>query len=100
MKKVTTDLGKIYGKEDKAKALNDELDKNCRYEKTYSKTDKSLMYLLVNEGELSTFGPGGRFGDLLFNTLGFKPADQHVKASPHGQNINNEYITSKDLILF
>ena len=54
------------------------------------------MYLLVNEGELSTFGPGGRFGDLLFNTLGFKPADQHVKASPHGQNINNEYITSKD----
>ena len=38
------------------------------------------MYLLVNEGELSTFGPGGRFGDLLFNTLGFKPADQHVKS--------------------
>ena len=58
------------------------------------------MYLLVNEGELSTFGPGGRFGDLLFNTLGFKPADQHVKASPHGQNINNEYITQKILILF
>ena len=27
MKKVTTDLGKIYGKEDKAKALNDELIK-------------------------------------------------------------------------
>ena len=27
------------------------------------------MYLLVNEGELSTFGPGGRFGDLLFNSL-------------------------------
>ena len=25
--KVTTDLGKIYGKEDKAKALNDELIK-------------------------------------------------------------------------
>ena len=67
--KVTTDLGKIYGKEDKAKALNDELDKNCRYEKRTAKTDKSLMYLLVNEGELSTFGPGGRFGDLLFNTL-------------------------------
>ena len=37
MKKVTTDLGKIYGKEDKAKALNDELDKNCRYEKRTAK---------------------------------------------------------------
>ena len=97
MKKVTTDLGKIYGKEDKAKALNDELDKKIAdTKKRTAKTDKSLMYLLVNEAELSTFGPGGRFGDLLFNTLGFKPADQHVKASPHGQNINNEYITSKD----
>ena len=31
------------------------------------------MYLLVNEGELSTFGPGGRFGDLIYDTLGFKP---------------------------
>ena len=59
------------------------------------------MYLLVNEGELSTFGPGGRFGDLIYDTLGFKPTDEHVKASPHGQNINNEYITSKitDIIL-
>ena len=27
------------------------------------------MYLLVNEGELSTFGPGGRFGDLIYDTL-------------------------------
>ena len=27
------------------------------------------MYLLVNEGELSTFGPGGRFGGLVFDTL-------------------------------
>ena len=41
------------------------------------------MYLLVNEGELSTFGPGGRFGDLIYDTLGFKPTDEHVKASPH-----------------
>lgn len=65
------------------------------------KLDKKTMYLLVNEGELSTFGPGGRFGDLIYDTLGFKPTDEHVKASPHGQNINNEYITSKnpDIIL-
>ena len=31
--KVTTDLGKIYGKEDKAKALNDELDKKLQIRK-------------------------------------------------------------------
>lgn len=97
MRRVTTNLGKIYGKEDKAKALNDELDKKIADTKSRAqKADKSTMYLLVNEGELSTFGPGGRFGDLVFDTLGFKPTDKHVKASPHGQNINNEYITNKD----
>ena len=37
MKKVTTDLGKIYGKEDKAKALNDELDKKLQIRKRTAK---------------------------------------------------------------
>ncbi|MDO0995643.1 ferrated catecholamine ABC transporter substrate-binding lipoprotein SstD [Staphylococcus borealis] len=102
MKSVTTKLGKIYGKEDKAKSLNDALDKKIADTKAkVEKIDKKTMYLLVNEGELSTFGPGGRFGDLIYNTLAFKPTDMHVKASPHGQNINNEYITTKnpDIIL-
>ena len=63
--------------------------------------NKKVMYLLVNEGELSTFGPGGRFGGLVFDTLGFKPADKKVNKSPHGQNINNEYINKQnpDVIL-
>ena len=84
MKKNTENLGKIYDKEDKAKNFN-----------------KKVMYLLVNEGELSTFGPGGRFGGLVFDTLGFKPADKKVSKSPHGQNINNEYINKQnpDVIL-
>ncbi|MCG2384213.1 ABC transporter substrate-binding protein [Staphylococcus epidermidis] len=83
MKKNTENLGKIYDKEDKAKKIN------------------KVMYLLVNEGELSTFGPGGRFGGLVFDTLGFKPADKKVSKSPHGQNINNEYINKQnpDVIL-
>ena len=58
------------------------------------------MYLLVNEGNYLHLD---QEVDLEFNlhTLGFKPTDEHVKASPHGQNINNEYITSKnpDIIL-
>lgn len=102
MKSVTTKLGKIYGKEDKAKSLIEELNERIADTKAkVEKLDKKTMYLLVNEGKLSTFGPGGRFGDLIYDTLGFKPTNEHVKASPHGQNINNEYITSKnpDIIL-
>lgn len=60
-----------------------------------SKFDKKVMYLLVNEGELSTFGPGSRFGGLVFDTLGFKPVDKYVSKGPHGQNVNNEYINKK-----
>lgn len=97
MKRVTNNLGKIYGKEDKAKSLNESLEKKIDDMKAkVQKNNKKTMYILVNEGELSTFGPGGRFGDLVFDTLGFKPVDNHVKASPHGQNISNEYISNKD----
>ncbi|MGW9856538.1 iron-siderophore transport system substrate-binding protein [Staphylococcus hominis] len=102
MKVNTENLGKIYNKEDKAKDINKKLDQKIADVKKQTKDfDKSVMYLLVNEGELSTYGPGSRFGDLVFDTLDFKPADSKVKPSPHGQNINNEYITKKnpDIIL-
>lgn len=102
MKKNTENLGKIYDKEDKAKEINEDLDEKISEMKDKTKDfDKKVMYLLVNEGELSTYGPNGRFGDLVFNTLGFKPADKNVSNSSHGQNVNNEYITKQnpDVIL-
>ena len=59
------------------------------------------MYLLVNEGELSTFGPGGRFGDLIYDTLDLNLQMSMSKQVHMAKNINNEYITSKnpDIIL-
>lgn len=102
MKKNTNNLGKIYNKEDRAKDINKDLDEKISEMKDKTKKfKKSVMYLLVNEGELSTYGPGGRFGGLVYDTLGFKPVDKNVSDSPHGQNINNEYITKQnpDVIL-
>ncbi len=59
------------------------------------------MYLLVNEGELSTFGPKGRFGGLVYDTLGFNAVDKKVSNSNHGQNVSNEYVNKEnpDVIL-
>ena len=102
MKKNTENLGKIYDKEDKAKDINEDLDEKISEMKDETKKfNKTVMYLLVNEGELSTFGPKGRFGGLVFDTLGFKPTDENVSNSPHGQNVNNEYISkhNPDVIL-
>ncbi|MCD8914144.1 siderophore ABC transporter substrate-binding protein [Staphylococcus simulans] len=97
VKKNAENLGKIYDKEDKAKELNKKLDKKVADMKAKTKDfDKSVMYLLVNEGELSTFGPKERFGSLVYNTLGFKPADEKIKASAHGQNVTNEYVNEKN----
>ncbi|MCG3412677.1 siderophore ABC transporter substrate-binding protein [Staphylococcus massiliensis] len=93
VKTNTDNLGKIFGKEDKAKELNQKLEDKIAGVKAKTKDLKAKgMYLLVNEGELSTYGPGDRFGSLVYDTLGFTPADTDIKQSPHGQVISNEYI--------
>ncbi|WP_419791103.1 ABC transporter substrate-binding protein [Staphylococcus chromogenes] len=97
MKEDTVTLGKIYDKESKAKALNKELDQKIAEVKAKAeKLNEKAMYLLVNEGELSTFGAGDRFGNLVFDTLGFQPVDEKIKKSSHGQNVTNEYVSDKN----
>ena len=88
--------------EDKAKELNKDLDNKIASMKDKTKNfNKTVMYLLVNEGELSTFGPKGRFGGLVYDTLGFNAVDKKVSNSNHGQNVSNEYVNKEnpDVIL-
>ena len=91
-------IGEIYQKEDKVKSLNKKLEDKIASmkEKTKDLKDQKALYLLVNEGELSTFGPGERFGSMIFNTMGFTPADKEIKESNHGQNVTNEYVAEKN----
>lgn len=102
MKQNTENIGKIYDKEVKAKELNKDLDNKIASMKDKTKNfNKTVMYLLVNEGELSTFGPKGRFGGLVYDTLGFNAVDKKVSNSNHGQNVSNEYVNKEnpDVIL-
>ncbi|MCS4487088.1 ferrated catecholamine ABC transporter substrate-binding lipoprotein SstD [Staphylococcus americanisciuri] len=97
MKTNAETIGKIYDKSDEVKKLIDKMDKKIASMKEKTKDlDKTAMYLLVNEGELSTYGAGDRFGSFIYNTLGFKPADDNVKSSKHGQNVTNEYVSEKN----
>lgn len=91
-------LGKIYQKEDKVKSINKKLDDKISSikDKTKDLKDEKAMFLLVNEGELSTFGSGERFGAMIFDTMGFTAADDNIKNSKHGQNVTNEYISEKN----
>ncbi|RXK17671.1 siderophore ABC transporter substrate-binding protein [Macrococcus sp. DPC7161] len=96
IKKNTENLGKVFDKEDKAKALNDALDKKIKEVKQMADKSKDKgLFILANEGELSVFGKGGRFG-FIHDVLGVKEADTNIKAEGHGQVINFEYLNKKN----
>lgn len=86
-------LGTIFGKEAAAtseiKAINDKVEKVR--EQTAAMSEGALI-LLVNDGKISAYGPGSRFG-LIHDVLGFKPADSSIKAEgTHGQTVSFEYV--------
>lgn len=85
-------LGKLFGKEDEANAQLKVLKDNI--EAVKAKTDKTTdraLILLANDGKVSAYGPGSRYG-FIHDTLGFKPADDSIQVSRHGQNITFEYV--------
>ncbi len=56
----------------------------------------NALVVLVNEGQLSAYGKGSRFG-LIHDTFGFKAADDKIEASTHGQSVSYEYVLEKIL---
>ena len=60
-------------------------------QKISGREEKALV-ILVNNGKISTYGRGSRFG-MIFDTLGVKPADENIEVSTHGQEVSYEYIS-------
>ena len=75
---VTT-LGQIFGKENVAKDAK----------------GKTALLVLVNESKISAFGDGSRYG-MVYQKFGFKPIDDSIKSSTHGQSVGFEYILEKN----
>ncbi|MFY9483581.1 MAG: siderophore ABC transporter substrate-binding protein [Tissierellaceae bacterium] len=73
--------GEVEKIDDAIKALNEEA----------SSLDKTALFLMVNEGSLSVYGLGSRYG-MLYNEFGFKPADENIESATHGQKVSFEYI--------
>ncbi|MBS7816483.1 siderophore ABC transporter substrate-binding protein [Wohlfahrtiimonas chitiniclastica] len=91
-----TTLGKLFGKEDVAKAQLAEL--NQEIEKVKAKTEnmpEKALIILANDGKISAYGPGSRFG-FIHDVLGFKPADETIEVSRHGQSVSFEYVMNLD----
>jgi iron complex transport system substrate-binding protein len=89
-------LGKIFDKESVAEAKIADLEKEIDEVKAKAAaSDKKALITLVNEGQLSAYGEGSRFG-IVHDTFGFKPADDKIEASTHGQSVSYEYILEKN----
>ena len=102
MNKVVTMLGQIFGKESEASAKLNELTAEISEIKKSAETlDKNILVLLTNDGKISAYGTGSRFG-WVFTDLGLKSADETIKPSTHGQEVNFEYISEKnpDIIFY
>lgn len=89
-------LGTIFDKEDVAKEKITKLETSIKdvKEKAEKSKEKGLV-TLVNEGSLSAYGEGSRFG-IIHDTFGVALADDKIEASTHGQEVSYEYVLEKN----
>ena len=83
-------------KEDVAKEKITKLETSIKEvkEKAEKSKEKGLV-TLVNEGSLSAYGEGSRFG-IIHDTFGVALADDKIEASTHGQEVSYEYVLEKN----
>lgn len=89
-------IGEIFNKEEEIEKEVNNIEEaiNDLNEKAKS-TDKNALFIMANDGNLSAYGLGSRFG-VLYEEFGLKPVDENIDSSTHGQKISFEYIVEKD----
>lgn len=103
MESFKENMNKIATIFDQADKMNTELASiDTSIENIRAKTtevDSKALIVLATEGKVSAYGPSSRFG-LIHDVFGFKPADEKIEVSTHGQNITFEYIlnTNPDIL--
>lgn len=93
--KNTTTLAEIFNKEAEAeKELVNVKESIDALNQIAADSGKNALIVLANEGSLSAYGPGSRFG-IIHDEMGVTPVDNTIEVSPHGQSISPEYIMEK-----
>lgn len=89
-------LAEIFDKTEEADKKIADLEKEIADIKEQAEaSDQTALVTLVNEGQLSAYGTGSRFG-IVHDTFGFKQADDAIEASTHGQSVSYEYVLEKN----
>lgn len=92
VKRNVSYVAQIFGKVTEAEAKLVELEeKIASVSELASNKEEKALIILTNNGSLSAYGKGSRFG-LIHDTLNVKTADDTIEASTHGQEASYEYI--------
>ena len=90
VQKNITALGTIFDEEKAAEeavaTLNEEIES---VKATTAGISEKTLTLLLNDGSMSAFSTGSRFG-FIYDTLGFTPVDAAIEDSTHGQSVGYE----------
>ena len=99
LKRETTVLGEVFGKQAEAEALNDALDASIARVKSAYSPDTTVMGLIVSGGELGYVAPStGRTIGPMFDVLGLTPALEVPEGTDdhQGDDISVEAIASSN----
>ncbi|WP_106766176.1 siderophore ABC transporter substrate-binding protein [Paenibacillus faecalis] len=89
-------LGQIFGKESQIEEELAAIDEDIKALNDKVKaTGKNALIILANEGKISAYGPGSRFG-ILHDVFGFTAVDPGIEVSTHGKDISSEYIVEQN----
>ncbi|WEG16880.1 siderophore ABC transporter substrate-binding protein [Alkalihalophilus pseudofirmus] len=92
---VTT-LAEIFEKEEEAAEKLAAIEQSIEeLHETATASETSGLLIMANDGDISAYGPGSRFG-LLHDDFGVTPTDDSIEVTNHGQNISFEYIVEQD----
>lgn len=85
-------LGDVFGVPEKAAEAVKNIDEAVTRTKDKAQASgKKALVLLTNDGKVSAYGSGSRFG-LVHDALGVAQADKNIKVGVHGQQVTYEYI--------
>ncbi|MGP6138623.1 siderophore ABC transporter substrate-binding protein [Jeotgalibaca sp. A127] len=84
-------IAEIYGVDAESKLADLETEITELNEKTAKFADQEALLLMLNDGAMSAFSTGSRFGQ-VFDVFGFQPVDVAIDSSTHGQTVGYEGI--------
>ncbi|MEF3305964.1 siderophore ABC transporter substrate-binding protein [Paenibacillus sp. GYB003] len=89
-------LGQIFGKESQVETELGKVNETVKsVNEKVKASGKNALVVLANEGAISAYGAGSRFG-IIHDVLGFAPVDPNIEVSTHGKPVSFEYIAEKN----